>query len=184
MAYNANIPQASDQISVSQAQLLANFQEINTYTAVDHEAFGLVDAGKHKKATFPVHAAPGAVGATEVGLYAANSGGTPELWINKTASQVPFTKSSQAATGYTYLPSGIIMQWGTALLSNAGVAVNFPLAFPVTCLNVQLTNHSDASTNQFLMANNLGAASFIGWATTRSGGAVANVPVYWFAIGY
>lgn len=53
MTYNPSIPQSSDDPSVSQAQLLTNFGQINTAISRDHVT--LTDAtnnGLHKKVTF------------------------------------------------------------------------------------------------------------------------------------
>lgn len=183
MPYQANIPQAADQISNSQADILGNFQEINTYVAVDHQGFGVVDAGKHKHARFPQAVAPAAVGATEVGIYAAALGGAPELYINKTATQVPFTKSVQAGAGYTYLPSGIIMQWGTVNASHGGTAAAFAIAFPTACVNVHVTGIENGGVQDFVSVDTVGAAGFNAYSSTRSGGA-SNTNCYYLAIGY
>ena len=67
MPYNANIPQATDILSQSQADLLNNFQAISVWVNIDHVDFGSVDEGKHNKVTFVVQSpAPSFVG--------------PELW--------------------------------------------------------------------------------------------------------
>jgi hypothetical protein len=183
MAYNANIPQSADQISVSQADILGNFQAIDTFVAVDHIGFGIVDAGKHKTATFPQAAAPAAVGATEVGIYAAALGGAPELYINKTATQVPFTKSVQAAAGYTYLPSGMIMQWGTVNATHGGTYAGFTIAFPTACVNVHVTGIENGGVNDFVSVDTVTVAGFWAYSSTRSGGA-STTNCYYFAIGY
>src|SRR5574340_1263877 len=113
MAYNDNIPQPADKLSTSQPQILQNFQALNTFTSVDHVALNAANQGKHRVATFPTGLAHPVVGASEVGLYAANgtSSGLPELFINKTASQIPCTESLQATPGWTWLPSGLRLYW-------------------------------------------------------------------------
>lgn len=119
MAYKATIPQPADKFSISQADLLNNFGAINTLVAADHIGFNLANAGKHKTATFPQAAAPGAVLVTEVGLYAKSFNGAAELYINKNGSQVPFTASSQIAEGWSYLASGVIIKWGVRHISGS-----------------------------------------------------------------
>lgn len=186
MAYKANIPLQTDQISTSQADLLANFQEINTFVAIDHDGFGTTNAGKHKKATFPAAAAPGAVGATEVGLYAANVGANPELWINKTATQIPFTAGLLAAPGWTYLPSGIILKWGTgnvgtnaaayqAFVAGAGIPV---FAAAPTCI-VSLDGGAGMDKALFVQAS---AAAGVTVYNANAGGGARTF--YYLAIGY
>jgi len=184
MAYNATIPQATDRISVSQADILNNFAEINTFTAIDHVAFGIADAGKHKTITMPEAVAPGAVGAAEVGLYVAALSGSPELYVNKTGTQIPCTAALKASPGWTFLPSGMKLQWGTATLSTPGTIVPFNTAFANACVSVQLTARwIGAITNDFLLAESLTVNNFTGYCTARSGSA-STAEVYYFAIGY
>jgi hypothetical protein len=50
--YTQNIPQGGDNLSVSQGQILANFQTLDTAFGVDHTKFSVVpDQGFHKQAT-------------------------------------------------------------------------------------------------------------------------------------
>ena len=52
MAYQPNIPLATDRLKDSQADLLGNFQELNTYLNVNHTAIdGTADQGKHNMVT-------------------------------------------------------------------------------------------------------------------------------------
>jgi len=51
-----------------------------------------------------------------------------------------------SANGSTFLPGGLIMQWGTVSATNGNPVVTFPFAFPSTLFNVQLTRqHSPSS---------------------------------------
>lgn len=185
MAYTANIPQPNDKISNSQPQILQNFQALNTYTSVDHVSLNAANQGKHKTATFPTAAAPAAAGATEVGLYSANgpTSGVPELFINKTAKQVPFTESLNAATGWTWLPSGIQIMWGTGV---AHTPVVFPAGgFSTAAFSVTVTINDNAANMHFIevVSGTLNAAGFDTRAYTRNGNA-GTPAFYYIAIGY
>ena len=176
MAYNQNIPQPGDQLSQSQADLLANFQAIQTLIDINHVDFASGDAGKHKWITFPVQGAipPAGSGfaAGEIGLYNAADAFTTknELYINKTNQatvvQVPLTASilssnsapASASAGWTQLPSGIILRWGlftgimgpVATVTLASNATEGPTLTQI--LNVQVTTYdSSASDNNFLV---------------------------------
>lgn len=140
MAYTNNIPQATDRLSSSQTQILANFQEIDTYTQVDHVVFNDANQGKHKRSLYVQQAADHATGATECAIYAkAGTGGATNLFYRPpaAAAAIEFTYALKADPGYTWLPSGILMQWGTAVIpgGSASIAINFPLAFPTACLS-------------------------------------------------
>lgn len=41
--------------------------------------------------------------------------------------------------GYAKLPSGLIIQWGSVGYGEGDVITNFPIAFPLACLNVSVT---------------------------------------------
>lgn len=181
MAFKANIPQSTDQVSISQADLLANFQEIDTFVAVDHAAFNTANAGKHY---FNQAAAPAAASATQVGIYCKDLGGAPELYINKSASQVPFTKSLKAADGYTCLPSGVIIKWGTGVANNG---VNAPINF-AGAVDAPFTQPPTVTLSQFWPGGATDHTVFLSAVTatqlTVYGRAVAAETYHYIAIGY
>lgn len=143
MAYNANIPQAADLLSQSQGDLQSNFQAIATLVAVNHVQFNDADQGKHKYVEFPAQLAspPIAFAAGEVALYSFLNATTTknELYVNKTNQatvvQVPITASILSTnsnpglnvSGWTYLPSGILLKWGSGS-ANGNTAIVFPVA--------------------------------------------------------
>lgn len=69
MAYNADIPQASDDPSQSQGQILGNFQELNTSNSVNHGTYSDADQGKHKFLQMPEQSSAPTTAANEAGLY-------------------------------------------------------------------------------------------------------------------
>jgi hypothetical protein len=152
MAYSNNIPQASDRLSSSQTSILANFQEIDTYTQVDHVAFNDADQGKHKKSLYIQQAADPVTGATEGAIYAkAGTGGATNLFYRPPAAgtAIEFTYALKANPGYTWLPSGMLIQFGTGTIpgGSAGVVVNFPIVFPTNCLSCTVSPTQGAVGN-------------------------------------
>jgi len=131
MAYNQNIPQPTDQISVSQAQLLANFQAIQTLVDVNHVDFASADQGKHKIVTMPQQAGAPVTGGTEVALVALAStlSGVTELnFCNAAAGTVyEFTSSDVATTGWTRTAAGTLYKWGN-VSGNGATVITFPVA--------------------------------------------------------
>ena len=90
------------------------------------------------------------------------------------------TVGSLATNGYTKMPNGLIIQWGTVTGSSAGGSnqtITFPIAFPNACLNVQLLLQyatSGFDTRYWLLVNK----------TTTSFTTTYTVDKLWFAIGY
>lgn len=66
-------------------------------------------------------------------------------WIVISSSFNNFV-NSKATNGYTYLPNGLIMQWGLqSSVGSGGSTVTFPVAFPNALLSVMLTPTASAS---------------------------------------
>lgn len=133
MAYNQNIPQPTDLLSVSQGDLLNNFMALQTLIDINHVDFASGDQGKHKFVTFPVQGAAPVFLGGEVGLYNLLPGvpfpltGQNELFINKSnGTNIPITASAQASPGWTYLPSGLVVKWGTATANPGSTLITFP----------------------------------------------------------
>lgn len=145
--YNNNIPQPNDQLSVSQGDLLTNFQAIANFLNENHVDFAQADAGKHKWVTFPRQPAVPAIFGTDTALFnmvpaaPAPLTGISETFVHKfvaagtLAIDIPFTASvlsysnplpAQESYGWTYLPSGIILKWGTV---NVVAGFNGPLNY-------------------------------------------------------
>jgi len=155
MAYNNAIPAANDLLSQSQQDIQQNFAAIQTLVGVNHINFGAVGEGKHLYLQLPEHAAP-VTAVNEAGFYA-NVGATStvtELFFRRenNGASIPMTECLAAAAGWTFLPSGIMLQWGSATM-NGGVSnlvVNLPRTFPTAIYSVTATpndtptgNHTD-----------------------------------------
>lgn len=153
--YFNNIPQATDIIAQSQPQLLSNFGSIMSIIDVNHGDFATAVAGQHKYVQMPVQASPPALLAGEVGLYNFPVSGINQMFVRKSdTTSVPMTQASLARPGYTYLPSGIILQWGqVSANTNPFGPITFPIAFPNAVLTVNcsmVTPSSTADPNTFV----------------------------------
>ena len=120
MPYYPNVPAATQQINNSQPQIQANFQEIQTGFSVDHVPYGTGGAteGFHRKISIPVWpAGPLPVfPAGTIGLYNRVHAGSNQLYVKTgAAAAIPMTEQAFTAgtNGYTYLPSGLVMKFGT-----------------------------------------------------------------------
>lgn len=119
MAYDQNIPQATDRIKDSQSALLANFQAIKTLVDVNHETFGSANEGKHAKVdlTDQTSSAP-TPGAGQIVLYnaddVASGSGRKELWANNNSALVyPITAGVRSAQGWARIGGGVYLIWGS-----------------------------------------------------------------------
>lgn len=193
MTFDPNIPQANDIISVSQGEIQTNFSQLNTIFDVDHVTFNDVTAsnrGKHDKATFVNQAADPVTAANELAVYAKDVGGTPSLFIrqqsNGTVYQFSGPTPSASASGHTWLPGDLLLQWGTNnALWNGTNSITFPIAFSAPAFSVTANMlFVNTTIREFVLLSSIGAASWTPRLIEDGGGNVGNArTIYWMAIG-
>ncbi len=196
--YVNNIPQGADLLSQSQPSLLTNTQGVSTFVNVDHLDFANGNAGMHKWVELPTPGAP-AVVAGKIDLFPQlnNAGnfatGRNDLYVQPAAqvagvlgTAIPATATSPVVNGWSYLPSGIIFQWGTyATPGGTSGVLAFPQPFPTVCLQVIVsTLFSNGDQNRTVQLNNFNAAGFTVISTQRTANANANAACTFLAIGY
>ncbi len=89
MSYDSNIPLVSDYILISQPQINANFQAINTVFSQNH--IGLTSnekSGMHNTLLFRVQPDP-VTSSTQIALYTKITGGFPSLFYSPSSSATP-----------------------------------------------------------------------------------------------
>lgn len=131
-SYN-DTPLATNPINQTQAPIRTNFQSIMALVDVNHVDFAnAVDFGKHKWVTFPQQVqatAQAALTYPDLGVYSAPYAvsGINELWFRNSGNiptDIPFTAAEYSSTtGWTYLPSGILLKWGVCGAQGAGSSV-------------------------------------------------------------
>lgn len=195
MAYQSNIPLATDQLDNSQVDLQDNFGAINTYLTVNHVAFNSADQGKHKWVTFPIQGGAPSFLAGEEGLYNAVLNTVSELYVHKQSNggtvEIPMTASILSTSapvsggpGWTYLPSGIYMTWGSTTV-NGNTTITLAHPPPTQILNVQLTPITGSSSfvDAQLVINAIISNSQFSVVGTVNGSA-SNVTCAYLVLGY
>lgn len=84
--------------------------------------------------------------------------------------------AGNGTAGYQKLPSGLIIQWGSASASTGGVSVTFAIAFPTYAYTVVATNNNQTNPP----APSIGSLSTTGFVATVSSG---TPNFYYIAIG-
>lgn len=206
MAYNPNIPQATDVLSQSQQDLLNNFTSIGNTFDVNHVDFNAgADAGKHIYVEFPAQpmSPPITFPAGEMVLYSFLSGVTSqnEIYVNKTNQatvvQIPLTASilsvasdpGNNVSGWTYLPSGILLMWGNGT-ANGNTNITFPVAATVptftNVMSVQLTTYANSTSdsNTFVRLSAFTNTGFQCYGSARTSVSTSACAFQYLAIGY
>ncbi len=128
---------------------------------------------------------------TAQGLVELATNAEAQAWTDADRAITPATlaqalkgsNQSLASPGYQKLPGGLVLQWGDFLTSSGDVTVTFPLAFPNTCLNVQITCTASAPQDYIATLGTKTATNFE-VNTADGSGAAISVGFSWFAIGY
>lgn len=142
MPYNPAIPKANDIIKDSQKDILVDYMELNDWLAVDHYTFNDPNEGKHKQLTLPVQQEELPIGNNE-GLIFCDTHllFNDPLFITyirqNNSSFTDFTSSQPERSGWSFLPSGLLLKWGIA--EALGVdAVIYPTANNIPEFNTVL----------------------------------------------
>ena len=125
MVYDPDKPQPKDDLSVSQGDLLANFQGLNSQFSVNHVALDdtTTDAGKHKFVTFVQQSSVPESKGDEYIIFSQDEGGTPEI----------YARPESNATAYQLTKEGSLF---TGLLPVVAVNFNVSGAIQGTALNL------------------------------------------------
>jgi hypothetical protein len=205
MAFLPSIPQATDIIANSQSQILNNFTILGAIagnsntgsTTINNTAgFNFINLAL-QGSTVPSFNGNNGLWA---GTYSVT--GKNELWAQYQQGvsqyQYPISASilsnnptpATQSDGWTYLPSGLIMKWG----SSTGTAGNFIYTMPTganipvftQALNVQVCvwETGNLDTNHAIRIINYTPTTINLWGSARTTTATAAVGFSWLAIGY
>lgn len=205
MAYNNAIPQADDRLQNSQADLLENFASISALLGVNHvispwtdPATG--DQGKHKYVTFPEQGSDPTTAANEMAMYTkvGATSAVSELYIRRESSGTVLncTESNLANSGYSFLPSGLKMNWGRSTVASGSaqpgsVAIVFDDPFVGTPYIVLVSIQQTAGTDTEITNKTVNVATTANTGFTAAYGRVSGsgnfdanaFDIYYVAIG-
>lgn len=182
MAYNSDIPQSTDDPSQSQGQIVANFQELNTFLSVNHVALNDSDQGKHNFLNLPEQSSAPATAANEGGLYTKEVSGATQLFYRDESSgtERQITNAFTAATNGTLtIPGGLLIQWGFASGIGDDSQVDFNTNFSGSAYNVQCTLVRSDTNSRFVYVQS-------GSVTNQKFNIKSNstsTDMYWWAVG-
>lgn len=157
MTYNPAIPQAADLPSISQPQMLINFGQANTLFGHDHYPFNFDNVnfrGLHKFTTLQQQDNGPFTDVGQFAVYTKAVGNITELFFRRPNSgteiqMTPAIDPNPINNGQSFLPGGLLIQWGTTAAIPPGVStpINFPNAFSANAFTVIATMQKTASGN-------------------------------------
>ncbi len=155
MAWNPNIPQATDQINVSQGDILHNFQ------ALDPIFNGVTNFA----AIFTTLGATPTTGASQLSIFAADdSSSNPQLFIGPPSTGTPtnITGSGQATNGWARVFSSL---------------------FYVSSAQTFAAGPTTSTLNASVSAGNFTTTTFQVWPNTTTAPLVGTISITYLAIG-
>lgn len=204
MVYQPGIPTGTVYLDQDYLNIQGNFQQLDTSFGIDHLPFSNTSGqnGYHTSIHFNPQSTgvpnyPPTVPATTPGygqVFAVTdtdgiSADTQLYWLSGAGNLAALTRNfqpKQANNGYTFLPGGLILQWGvTAIAPLATVPIVFATAnktFPVSIFNVQVTPIRPAGgsfTTNFSVTN----VTTAGFTIVNGDGTGTALGFYWQAIG-
>jgi hypothetical protein len=182
MAYTYNIPNANDQLSVSQGQIKNNFIALGAIagnatagSSSLNSTVGFNYVYLANNAVTPTYTA----GTSQIFTQTYAPTGRGELFVlndsSPTNAGVPMTAALYQNNGYAFLPSGILFKWGVVTV-NGTVTVTFTGPAYSFVFNAQATVQATTGTG-VVNVNSLSTTQLV--LTSSS-----NRPIYWFVIGY
>jgi hypothetical protein len=192
-----DVPLATQSGAASQSQIRTNFTSINTALSVNHVSIDAASNwGEHSKVDFVNSATHPLVSGTNVLLYNYLSPltGVQELYFKKAGplgtAGTPITSKGAATNGWTYLPSGILLRWGTQAGQNDFSITKNDAPFFTQIFNVQVTGRTDdlSTNNKTIVLRtwtlNPGTSFTLNvTGVQRLGNNAAMTTCHWFVIG-
>jgi hypothetical protein len=196
MTYNPNIPQSTDNISSSQADILTNFQQLEaifgTNAGADHFAWDYATAssrGLHQQVSLPTPRGsdPSLTGTAGM-LYSKSVAGVAQAFFANATAPVQITGLvSKASPGYAFIAGGIVLKWANVSFSAGSGTITFPTGGSIPVFSaiyiVLLQNTGNNLTNEFAYVSSISTTNFTYYSTQRTVQTPQAGGGYYLAIG-
>lgn len=196
MAVNTNVPQSGQSLGETQSVIQTNFSDISDRFDVNHIPYNNTGGGKHNFLQMPEQAVAPTTLANEAGFYSKegtnpaesniffrgeNNGFEYQLTHAVSASTTEFgTNTNYTGTqngGWTFLPGGLILQYGRETTPVNNGTVTFPLVFPSGNAPFSITIGNERFQT-FQISSTITSSGF-----EYTGGFSGSSVVNWIAIG-
>jgi hypothetical protein len=201
MTFVSDIPVSGDSLGSTRDRIRGNFQEIAAVEAINHVAFNQVGKGKHTFLQMPEQVSAPTTLANEAGFYSKvgtnpaesnlffrgeNNGFEYQLTRADQTNIATFSNNTAYVAnhlgGWTFLPGGLIMQYGTRTTTTATGTITFPRAFTTAVYSINLSfSRVGGTTTQQTRIESFNSATLTGFDFSST--SANNTPITWMAIG-
>lgn len=168
MTYQARPNPSGDTLVASRDQIRTNFELIQTQFEQNHVS--IANDGKHKFLQLPDQSSAPTTALNEAGFYAKAVSGVSQLFFRgeNNGSEYQLTKGTSGVdpdiatfavntgpdqSGWTFLPGGLIMQYGYKILPTTSGTITFPKSFTSAVYSLQITVQRNAPTSAVIQTN-------------------------------
>lgn len=193
MSYIPRPNASGDTLSASRDPIRTNFTVLQDRFDENHvDLDGGAGGGKHKFLQMPEQSSAPATAVNELGVYSKVANSISELFLRRESSgtEIQLTTGDVRANtrGYTFLPGGVLLQWGIITAPSNGGTVTFTddsgIDFPnnIWCLTTTAISKVGGTSTTHVSAPRKDTVLTTGytydWAASTS-----YVEFYWQAIG-
>lgn len=172
-AYNNSIPLATDDPSISQGELKTNCESVNDILDQDLYGFQQNNGGLHRKSTYvlqTVDPTPANADGAQCIAYSKTPTTIAELFVTRYGSATPVQMTNGSinitgnatgtSKGHSFLPGGMLIQWGSLTASTGGVAFTFDVSFTTIYSIVGAIQATGAQSMAFASVSASGATVY------------------------
>jgi hypothetical protein len=200
MSWTPNIPRTGQSLGVTRDPVRNNFTVIRDIFNNNHYTFDEANPGKHRFLQLPEQGAAPTTGPNEGGFYAKQDAATPNetaLFVRGESNgfEYQLTKAISTGTavfgnntnyigdnwgGWTFLPGGLVMQYGRKINPGNSGTITFPIPFPSgnSPFSIITTNERTSARSSSVNQAGISATSFNYFLETDG-----SVAINWIAIG-
>lgn len=197
MTYQPGVPTGTVPLNQDYLNLQGNFGQLNTQWLVDHVPLTSTSGSPPNGYHLSIHMVPQASitntpGYSQWYTQTVNDGintdqilyyntGTGNRTTQMTRNFVPVA----ATSGYTFLPGGFVLQWGTATFTGSfSITYTIPLSNPAYSIQLTQFNNGSSSIREYGQVFATTAEGFTGRAIEEGGGLSPNLRTfYWVSLG-
>lgn len=143
MSFVPGNPSAGQSLGSSRPFVQGNLDSLYTTFLVNHQDINLSNPGTHTHVDMLAQASNPNPPTGQISHYSKSVSGVTEWFMQREGSgtviQMSAGNTQANINGYTFLPGGMIMQWGQNTSTGGVATVNFHVVFPNTLFSVMVS---------------------------------------------
>lgn len=166
-SYYVDRPDANNNPSLDQPDMKVNTNSISSLISEDHIGFNQNNGGLHKQVRMPIQATiPSGTISNSGTTYVKTANGSAQIFYTNgiTGNEYQLTRVDNAGystfadtTGWTFLPGGLILQYGSTTTTGVSTLVSFPFTTMTASYSLTLSLRNNANAYSY---NSLDAQKF------------------------